>query len=426
MLVAGLVAIVVATCCAQQIRRRDADPEVFVGAARLLLHGQDIYLIPTPHGSYYYYPPFFAFLNIPLVPLPIEAVIVLWALASIALLGWSMAAFYSGLTGQPFFSLPVKTRWTVCFFSTLLTTRFIILHLRFGQSNIFVMALAVAGLTWLVRNRRVRGGALIALSIVVKLTTLPFAFWFFARRSSKVLLGMFLGGLLGVMLPALVAGVKHDVDYHRDWIEKIARSNDSGTGNWANTGNISLRAQADRFFLNMDAFEYHGKLYRVTLVELSPMIVRLIGRLAMLSIALVIGLYAVRFRRAPELISEWGGFAFVFSLIPNFTPVSEIPHLVLLLPAHIYVVHLWHVRQLKDRTFRTLVVLSFVFNTMTTNTVVGMYMSRLLTSLGCVSLGLLLLSSAIFRAAICFQRDDVDGPSATSNSIPKVKESLSA
>jgi hypothetical protein len=56
----------------------------------------------------------------------------------------------------------------------------------------------------------------------------------------------------------------------------------------------------------------------VTIIELPGAIVRLIGLLIMLCIALTIGLYAVRFKNAPELVSQWGGFALTFSLIPNF------------------------------------------------------------------------------------------------------------
>lgn len=398
-----MITIVVATCCAQQILRRDGDPELFVHAARLLLHGQDIYITPNPHGSYYYYPPFFAFLNIPLIYLPAWSVTVLWTLASVGLLGWSVAAFYGGMTGRPFFSLPAKTRWVVCFFSTLLTARFILLHLRFGQTNIFVLALVVLGLKWLARKRRVRAGVAIALSVVVKLTTLPFGFWFLARRSGRVLLGMVLGGLLGVALPALVVGVKRDADYHREWVESVALSNAPGTGNWANTGNISLRAQADRFFLKTDAFVYKGGRYRVTIVELPPAVVRLIGRLMMLCVVLAIVLYAVRFQTAPGLVSRWGGYAFVFSLIPNFSPVTEIPHLVLLLPPYIYLVHVWYVRRLADRLFRGLVVLSFILTTLTTGTVCGVFLGRMLAALGFISLGTLLLSAAIFRAGVCLQ-----------------------
>jgi hypothetical protein len=399
-LAVGLIAVAVIICCAQQLWRGDGDPDVFVNAARLLLHGQDIYTQPTPHGNFYYYPPFFAFLNIPLTLLPEGLVIVVWALASVGLLGWSMAAFYGDMTGRAFFSIPAKTRWVVCFFSTLLTARFIILHLRFGQSNIFVLALVVLGLRWFKRQKDVRAGVAIALSMVVKLTTLPFGFWFLARLRGRVLAGMILGGMLGVMLPALVVGFEKDVSYHREWVERVVLSNAPGTGNWASNGNISLRAQADRFFLRVDAFQYKGRLYQVTLVELPAAVVRLIGHLLMLSIGLIICLYAVRFRDAPELISQWGGFAFVFSLIPNFSTVSEIPHLVLLVPAYIYVVHLWHSRTVDGRLFRSLVVLSFVLTTLTTKSFCGEFLSRLLASLGCINWGMLLLSAAIFWAAI--------------------------
>jgi Glycosyltransferase family 87 len=411
LLASGLVAITLITCCLQQIVRGDGDPALFVNTAHLLLKHQDIYTLPSPHGNYYYYPPFFACLVIPLMLLPTTLVIILWALASVGLLGWSMAAFYSGMTGQPFCALPAKTRWVVCGAATLLSARFIILHLRFGQTNIFVLALTVLGLTWLMRRQAIRAGFVIALSIAIKLITLPFGFWFLARRSGKVLLGLILGGAIGVAVPACVVGVRQDVDYHREWVTKVVLATQPGTGNWANVGDISLRAQLDRFFLPKDAFEYKGRLYRVTLVSLPIPIVRLLGLLLLLAVALVISLYAVLFRRAPPLISQWGGFAFVFSLIPSFATVSEIPHLVLLVPAYLYVVHLWYVLRLKDRLFRYLVVLSFIFSTLTTNTIVGLFLSRLLTALGFINLGLLLLSAAIFRAAVCAARTDRIGES---------------
>lgn len=405
LLAATLIALAVVTCCVQQIVRRDGDPELFVNAARLLLRGQDIYVIPSQHGNYYYYPPFFAFLNIPLTVLPAWLVTVMWALASVALLGWSMAAFYEGMTRRPFFSVPAKTRWVVCFFSTLLTARFVILHLRFGQTNIFVLALAVLGLRWLAAEKRVRAGVAVGLSAVVKLTTLPFGFWFLARRGWKVLLGMSLGGLLGVALPALAVGVTRDVAYHREWVESVVLANAPGTGNWAGVGNVSPRAEADRLFLRTEAFEYKGRPYNVTLVELTPSAVKLIGQLIMLCVALAIVLYAVRFRNAPELVSRWGGFAFVFSLLPSFSTVTEIPHLVILVPSYIYVVHLWYERRLADRTFRALVALSFVLTTLTTKTFCGMFLSELFTSAGFITLGVLLLSAAIFRAAVCLERE---------------------
>jgi hypothetical protein len=219
------------------------------------------------------------------------------------------------------------------------------------------------------------------------------------------------------MLPALVVGFRENVNYHREWVEKVALANAPGSGSWAGIGNVSLRAQADRFFLKVPAFVYKNRLYSVTIFELPAPIVRLLGQLAMLCIAIAIGFYAIRFRNAPELVAQWGGFAFVFSLIPNFTPVAEIPHLVILVPAYIYVVHVWYSRTTRDRLFRGLVVLSFVFATLTTKGFFGQYVGGMLGALGVVSWGMLLLSAAIFRAGTCIQRDSNGSQTPTIGSV---------
>jgi len=399
------VALIVIGSCIPQITHRDGDPEVFVTAARALLHGQDIYLVLSPHARYFYYPPFFAALNIPLIPLPVVALIILWCIASVALQGWSTAAFYSGMTGRPFFSLPARERWVVCFLSTLLTARFTLLHLRFGQSNIFVLALAVLGLTWLSKRHEVRSGIAIGLSMLVKLTTLPFGVLFLAKFRRRVLLGLALGVLVAVLLPATIVGLRQDLNYHSEWARTVALTDPPGAGSWSGTGNVSPRAQLDRFFLNADAFIYQGQPYRVTLVSLPRKLVRLISYLTMLAVALIIVCYAVRFRNAPALVSQWGGFALVFSLIPNFSPVAEIPHLVLLLPAYVYVVHVWYFWLTSDRIFHGLVVLSFIFASLTTRSVCGLFVSDVLTAYGAITLGMILLSAAIWRAGECIQRE---------------------
>ena len=149
-----------------------------------------------------------------------------------------------------------------------------------------MLALAVLGLTLLTRQKVVSAGIAIGFSMVVKLTTLPFGFWFLIRRGWRVLAGMALAGFIGFMVPACAVGLRKDASYHREWLYQVVLSNAPGTGSWAGNGNLSLRAQADRFFLNVDAFVYKGELYRVTIVELPPKVVRVIGQLLMLSVAL--------------------------------------------------------------------------------------------------------------------------------------------
>jgi hypothetical protein len=405
LLAAILILFTIAVCSVEQIWyvHWGGDPRVFVHAARLLLRGEDLINIPNHFGLYYVYPPFFAFLNIPLVLLPIEVVIVLWSTASVVLLGWSIAAFYAGMTGQPFFSLPAKQRWVVFFFTLLLTARFIFFHLQGGQSDIFVLALAVLGLVLLSRKQQFRGGAAIGLSILLKITTLPFVFWFLARRSAKVLAGIVLGGLIGLVLPALVVGPKKDFYYHQQWFNQVFRNNAVVSSFSSGVGNLSLRAQLGRFFQNTNAFEYHGRSYQFTIAELPPRVIAMLGWLLMAAIALAIVWYAVRYRNASTLVSQWGGYALVFSLIPSFSTWTEVHHLVLLVPSYLYVVHLWYGRQVTDRWFKALVIFSFIFLTLTTKTFCGVFLSQVMTSLGFINCGMLLLSAAIFRAASCLQ-----------------------
>src|SRR5260370_13753607 len=378
-------------------------PRVFLHAASLLLQGQDIVNLPNQFGLYYVYPPLLAFLFIPLTFLPVAVVIPFWSMVCVVLLGWTIAGFYSGMMGKPLFSIPQKTRWVVCFLTVLLTARFIVFHLHSGQSDIFVMAIVVLGLVLLSRNHEFRSGIAIGLSIVIKIVTIPFVFWFLARRSAKVLAALVLGCLIGVGLPALVVGVEKDLYYHRAWFNEVAMANAPGTGASSGVGNLSLRAQVDRFFLNVVAFDYKGRSYHLTISELRPGSVRVIGYLLMFVIGLAIIWYAVRFKHAPPLVSQWGGFALVFSLIPSFSTWTEVHHLVFLIPAYMYVTHLWYSQLVTDRLFRSLVLLSFVFTTLTTKTFCGLFLSRLLTSLGFVSYGMLLLSAAIFRAAGCLE-----------------------
>ena len=95
-----VIAIAVVVCSVQQISRRDGDSELFVNIANLLRQGKDIYGVPSAHGNFYYYPPFFAVLVISLTLLPFQLLIFLWTAASVALLGWSIAEFYSGMIGR--------------------------------------------------------------------------------------------------------------------------------------------------------------------------------------------------------------------------------------------------------------------------------------------------------------------------------------
>jgi hypothetical protein len=201
----------------------------------------------------------------------------------------------------------------------------------------------------------------------------------------------------------LVVGPKKDFFYHRQWFNEVFRNNSVVSSFSSGVGNLSLRALLGRFFQNTQAFEYHGHSYQFTIAALPPRVITLIGWLLMAAISLAIMWYAVRYRNASTLVSEWGGYALVFSLIPSFSTWTEVHHLVLLVPSYIYVVHLWYGRSVTDRWFKALVVFSFILLTLTTKTFCGVFLSQVMTSLGFINYGMLFLSAAIFRAASCLE-----------------------
>lgn len=400
-----VVVLTVVVCSIEQIRyvHWGGDARVFVSAARTMLRGEDIINFVSPSGLYYVYPPLFACLFIPFTLLPIDVVIVLWELISVGLLGWAIAAFYAAMNERKFFLIDQKTRWSICFLATLLSARFILFHLTGGQSDIVVMAAIVFGLVKFSRQKLLSGLA-IGFAIVIKILALPFCVWFFARRKLTVIAGIVLGGLTGVALPALVVGPRLDWFYHVQWFKRVILHTSPGSEQPIDIGNLSLRAQLSRFFLGIPAFEYRGRLYSFTIVELPPRYVFIMTAMLMLGIVWAIGFYASKFKDEPTLVSRWGGYAFVFSLIPLFSTWTEIHHLVFLVPPYLYVVHLWHSHLVTDRLFKILIMLSFLFTSLTTKAFLGTFISRSLTALGFITAGLLFLSLAIFRAAVCLSK----------------------
>ena len=108
------------------------------------------------------------------------------------------------------------------------------------------------------------------------------------------------------------------------------------------------------------------------------------------------------------MVGQWGGVALACSLAPAFSTVAQKHYFVLLLPAHIYVVYLWHCLRLKDKWFRGLIVASFIVATLSTN-ILGYLPGAIFSNAGGLGWGTFLLSAAIFRAAGCLLAAERNG-----------------
>ena len=210
-------------------------------------------------------------------------------------------------------------------------------------------------------------------------------------------MGIALGLLAGLLLPALLLGFGKNLEFLDYWVRHIVFYSDLRHIKTPMHVNLSLQAQLYRFFSDTVAFEYDGKPYYLTLFTVPAETLHLAGRLIVILVAGTLAGYALKFRKQGTLVSQWGGMALAFSLMPLFATVMQKHYLVLLLPAYIYVVHIWYSIQLKDKVFRVLVVASMVLLNFTV--FFGEFLSRAFAAGGCYALGVLLLSAAIFRAA---------------------------
>jgi Glycosyltransferase family 87 len=395
------VLLVIGISSGKHLRRTGTrgDIETYVHGARLVLAGADLYRTPEPRGQVsFMYLPLFAVLAIPLTFVPFEVAVVFWCALSVALAGFVVAGFLSVLAGRPFFSLPAKARWIVSGVAVLLTLRSLLQHLDLGQANLLVMAVAVLGLVLLASGRELAGGAAIGVAIVLKLIALPLAIVFLVQGRFRVLLGMAAGVLAGLLIPAAAVGFERNVSYISYWITEVVLAADDlrKTPYWPLEWNYSLAAQVYRFFSDVTAFEHDGRYYSVTLVRLPDATLLVLARLMPVLIGCVVALYAWLHRRRGELVALWGAVALAFCLAPAFSIVSLKHYYVTLLPAHVYIVYLWYVLNVRDRWFRGLVAASFVVSIVSTT--LFDYLGALMSNLGGLVWGALLLAAAIFRA----------------------------
>lgn len=406
----GLIIIAVVFISAnKQIKSQPSrgDIDIYLHASSLFLRSENVYETPNRNGSdYYVYPPLLAILLMPFLLIPIEAVIFIWCVFNVGLIYLLLRMLYEAITGESFSALPEKSRLILIFVPVLLDVRFILHHLDYGQANILSYTIAVFGLWLISRNKAFSGGAAIGVSMVTKLLTLPFGIWFMAKRNFRAVLGIVSGVIAGLFLPALVLGWQRNLFYLEYWLQTIILNDARRSQHWALGINFSLQAQLTRFFSDVPAFDFHGQTYNLTIFALSPEAIKLLGLFVMLSVVVAISIYAWKFRKHSSIISQWGGVALTFCMIPLFSPVALKHHFVSLLPAYFYVVYLWHCRRLRDRAFIALLIASFSLTTLTSENFWGKDLNNFFLAAGCLCWGTILLATAIWRAAGCLAKSE--------------------
>jgi hypothetical protein len=351
-------------------------------------------------GLFYIYPPFLAFLLVPLTYVPEKLSIALWTVLNIAAVAWIVPATLEIISGTRFSALAVKTRWAVGFFSLLLTGRFIQQHLDRGQMNILEMALLVLGIKLIAagRGRRSFGGAIIGLSVALKLITAPYAVWLALERQAKAMAGAAIGLAIGLLSPALLMGWRANWSALSFWLRHFVLDSSQREANLALGYDYSIRAVLLRLFTPAVAFEHAGRAYRFMIVQAPPGWINAADWVLRLGILGIVIAYWFRFRGFSEPAVRNGGMAMSFAAIPLLFPTAQQHYFVFLLPTAIYLMYCRFFLKISEPWFSGWIAAYFLLAVMTARSICGKSLFDFSVAFGCVPLGTICLMLAVFRA----------------------------
>jgi hypothetical protein len=238
-LLLGLLAAVSLTALfTTRVARKMPDFEVYYTAGARARAAAPLYRPEDGHYQFKYLPAF-ALGAAPLSLMPPQAAKGLWftlsAVLMIVLLGASVRTLPAVRRPPPL--LVVLTFVAMAKFYA---------HERvLGQVNLrFAVVIALA-IVCLLDGRRVAGGCLLALAVVVKPYGVLFAPWLLSRRDRVPFAAMIAGLAVALLLPAAVYGWSGNVRLHVDWWHTVTAST---APNLLNQDNVSLAAMFAKWF----------------------------------------------------------------------------------------------------------------------------------------------------------------------------------
>ena len=207
------------------------DFDTFYNAGRAVISGEGIYYAKSHQGQLeeagpFLYPPFAACFFALFAVFPLSAAAFFWNFFILVLFVASLSYSAALLRIN---ACDLKDFWLQSSPFDKLATLFIpvlilIDNISMSQINILILFLClVVLLTWR-RKRPFLAGIILSTAIWIKLTPALFCFYFLAKRSWKVLLGVLIGSLLTVLLiPTLLFGLEENRILQRQWVGRALK-----------------------------------------------------------------------------------------------------------------------------------------------------------------------------------------------------------
>jgi hypothetical protein len=224
--------ILLALALSERVTRKMPDLEVYWTAASRASHAEPLYRVEDGHYQFKYLPAF-AILTTPTASVPLEAAKRVWFVTSLLLL--------VALVSMSLATLPERRKptWLLATLTVVVMLKFYGHELVLGQMNVLFAVVSVGAVVALRKGHEAAAGTLVALAIVVKPYAVIFLPWLLGRRRAAAVAAAAIGGLALIGLPALVYGVRGNIELHRAWWTTVTEST---APNLMNADNVSIAA----------------------------------------------------------------------------------------------------------------------------------------------------------------------------------------
>jgi hypothetical protein len=205
-----LLAIVVMGFLRNTLRHGMNDFNVVHRAGTRILHRENLYNFADGHYLYKY-SPFFALLVAPMGLLPHSYAEFFWLLGMCICLFFILTMAKRMIMGD---KSPPEYFYVL---SLLLASKFLTREITLGQTDFLILLLIFLCLNFVQHEKEFLGGIFLALSVLIKPTSLIFILYFLYKKRFKVTGSAMAMSLIFLLLPSLVYGFSGNMNLLFDW-----------------------------------------------------------------------------------------------------------------------------------------------------------------------------------------------------------------
>lgn len=234
-------------------KRNYSDFHCFYVTGRRVLEHKNIYVLRDQETAEFRYAPAFAVFISGFALLDENSADSLWFMMNFVLLVASLIFLKKLIIQQ---ELNYKNKLIFYGLALFGAFRFILHNFDAGQSNMLMLASIILGLYYIENKREALGGAIFALSVMIKYTPLIFIPYFLLRRKFRLTLIVITFIAAYLLLPALFLGFKTNLTYLKELLPYLTNSTIFDQMTILDPKNQSLLSAVTRYFTNCVLYFY--------------------------------------------------------------------------------------------------------------------------------------------------------------------------